>query len=135
MLMKFCKSTRQFQTNKLFDLQIGLAITEVLLSAACNPRLWSVAWIAVSAAAEIFIYLVLALATVFVAIIINIYEGSRRDVRFDGEGPPNSESLPKGMIFDSKNANFIWFCLTDDVVMPSLSSDIESKPLRVQKKD
>lgn len=82
----------------LFISQIVLAIVEVVFSAACNPRLWNVAWIAVSAAAEIFIYLVLALATVFVAIIINIYEGSRRDVTFEGEGQSDRETMPKGIL-------------------------------------
>lgn len=61
---------------------------EIFFSAACNPRVWSVAWIAASAAAEIFIYLVLALATVFVAIIISIYDGSRADERLDNDTSP-----------------------------------------------
>lgn len=72
---------------------------ETFFSAASNPRLWSVAWIAVSAAAEIFIYLVLALATVFVAIIINLYEGppKKEETQENDVRPSRTPVLPKGI--------------------------------------
>lgn len=92
-----------------------------------------------SAATEIFIYLVLALATVFVAVIINIYEGSRRDVRLENEGRSERERTPKcNVIHHFYLILFVdihFFLIAETVMQAVPPTDVQTKSIRIQNKD
>lgn len=71
-------SLHHFIIGILNILQLSTAGVAGIISLMFNQRLWAIIWIALTAAAEIFVYLVLAMAAIFVAIIVNISEDTKQ---------------------------------------------------------